>query len=110
MFILKAVRGFRCRAWTLRVPPPRCSFVNTVDKGVSERFGVKAVDKGLSRQRVDSGQWVVLPAVVLGDWLRELADCENRSSGGEKEGRDGDTVSEPELHITAQVTVCQVRN
>ena len=110
VFILNAVRGFRRRAWAVRVPPPGCICVNAVDKGVSKRFGVKALDKGLSMQRVDSGQWVVLSAVALRDWLRELADCENRSSGEEKEGRDGDTVSEPESHITAQVTICQVRN
>ena len=30
--------------------PPRCVCVNAVDKGVSERFGVKAVDKGLRRE------------------------------------------------------------
>src|ERR1700726_1325583 len=31
-------------------PQPRCVCVNAVDKGVSERFGVKAVDKGLRRE------------------------------------------------------------
>jgi hypothetical protein len=51
---------------------PRCVCVNAVDKGVSERFGVKAVDKG----------------------LMELGDCGNRFSGGEKEGLDGDTVQQ----------------
>ena len=94
VFILKAVRGFRCGARPAKVPPPRRFCVNAVDKGVSERFGVKAVDKGLSMQRVDRGQWVVLSALALRDWLQELADRENRSSGG-------DTVSEPGPYITA---------
>ena len=31
-----------------RNPTPRSFFVNAVDKGVSERIGVKAVDKGVS--------------------------------------------------------------
>ena len=74
---------------------PRSFCVNAVDKGVSERFGVKAVDKGLIRQRVDSEQWVVssLSALALRDWLQELTDCENTPSCGMKEGRNGDTVS-----------------
>ena len=74
---------------------PRAFCVNAVDKGVSERFGVKAADKGLSRQRVDSEQWIVssLSGLALRDWLQELTDCENTPSCGEKEGRNGDTVS-----------------
>ena len=32
---------------SMRVPHPGWFCVNAVDKGVSERFGVKAVDKGL---------------------------------------------------------------
>ena len=46
--------------------------MNAADKGVSERFRVKAVDKG----------------------LMALGDCGNRFSGGEKEGLDGDTVQQ----------------
>ena len=53
------------------VPHPWCFCVNAVDKGVSERFGVKAVDKG----------------------LMGLGACGNRSSSGGREGRSGDTVS-----------------
>ena len=52
-----------------RYPPPWCVCVNAVDKGVSGRFGVKALDKGLMAP----------------------GDCGNRFSGGEKEGLDGDT-------------------
>jgi hypothetical protein len=53
-------------------PTPRCVCVNAVDKGVSARLGVKAVDKG----------------------LMALGDCGNRFSGGETEGVDGDTVQQ----------------
>jgi hypothetical protein len=53
-------------------PTPRCVCVNAVDKGVSERFGVKAVDKELMAP----------------------GDCGNRFGGGEKEGLDGDTVQQ----------------
>jgi hypothetical protein len=75
--------------------PPPVFCVKAVDKGVRWRFGVKAVDKGLSRQRVDSERWVVssLSALALRDWLQEFTDCENTPGCGEKEGRDGDTVS-----------------
>src|SRR5258706_8659562 len=38
----------RALSWRRDTPHPRCVCVNAVDKGVSERFGVKAVDKGLS--------------------------------------------------------------
>ena len=78
-----------------REPTPRCVCVNAVDKRVSERFGVKAVDKGLSWQKVDSEQWVVrsFSALPLRDWLQELKDCGNTLSGGGKEGLNGDTVS-----------------
>jgi hypothetical protein len=53
------------------VPHPGCFCVNAADKGVSERFGVKAADKG----------------------LMGLDACGDRSSCGEKEGPNGDTVS-----------------
>jgi hypothetical protein len=63
-------------------PTPRCVCVNAVDKGVSERFGVKAVDKG----------------------VMALGDCGNNFSGGEKKGLDGDTVQRNlALEITAFV-------
>jgi hypothetical protein len=44
---------------------------------------------------VDSEQWVVssLSALALRDWLQELTDCENTPGCGQKEGRNGDTVS-----------------
>ena len=38
----------RALSWRRDTPHPRCVCVNAVDKGVSERFGVKAVDKGLT--------------------------------------------------------------
>ena len=53
-------------------PHPRCVCVNAVDKGVSGRFGVKAVDKG----------------------LMGLGGCGNRFSGGDRYGLDGDTVQQ----------------
>jgi hypothetical protein len=58
-----------CRRGT---PTPRCVCVNAVDKRVSGRFSVKAVDEG----------------------LMGLGDCGNKFSGGEKEGLDGDTVQQ----------------
>jgi hypothetical protein len=74
-------------------PPSVCA--NAVDKGVSGRFGVKAVDKGLSRQKVDSEQWAVgsISASALRDWRQGLKECENTLSAGGKEGRNGDIVS-----------------
>jgi hypothetical protein len=89
---------------------PRAFCVNAVDKGLTVLIGVplglargkKAVDtprlrsgqEGLSRQRVDSEQWVVsLSALALRDGLQELTECENTPSCGMKEGRNGDTVS-----------------
>src|ERR1700686_5704753 len=61
---------------------PRCVCVNAVDKGVSGRFGVKAVDKGF---------------MVFGD-------CGNRFSAGEREGlRRGHCSAEPCFEIAAAV-------
>jgi hypothetical protein len=52
--------------------PTRQSFcVNALSKGVTARFGVKAVDKGLNGR----------------------GGCENRFSLGERAGRNGDTVT-----------------
>jgi len=53
----------RSRAEWLDPLPTRCICVNAVDKGVSERFGVKAVDKGL-RARDEYGKG-------SGCWLAE---------------------------------------
>jgi hypothetical protein len=41
-------RGCATAELVLSPPTPRCDCVNAVDKGVSGRFGVKAVDKGLT--------------------------------------------------------------
>src|ERR1700686_1555889 len=61
---------------------PRCVCVNAVDKGVSGRFGVKAVDKG----------------------LMTLSDCGNRFSGrGKGRTRRGHWSAEPCLEIAASV-------
>src|ERR1700676_4173427 len=66
-----------------RCPPPWCVCGNAVDKRVSERFGVKAVDKELTA----------------------VGDCGNRFSDGEKEGRDGDIVQQNlVLATTAPIT------
>jgi hypothetical protein len=67
--------------------PPRRVFVNAVDKGVSERFGVKAVDKGLT----------VLLGVPLGFARGKKAADKGVSAwgerrqlrGGEKKRRNG---------------------
>src|ERR1700732_2834681 len=53
-------------------PTPRCVCVNAGDKVVSERFGVKAVDKG----------------------VMAAGDCGDKFSGEEKEALDGDTVQQ----------------
>jgi hypothetical protein len=72
---------------------PRCVCVNAVDKGVSERFGVKAVDKGLTaRVGVPLGLARGKKAVDTG--LMAPGDCGDKFSGGEKEGLDGDTVQQ----------------
>jgi hypothetical protein len=67
-------------------PHTRCVCVNAVDKGVSGRFGAKAVDKGL---------------IALGS-------CGNKSSGGEKGGLNGDTVRQ-NLALAIAATVAGLR-
>ena len=76
-----------------QTPIPRCVCVNAVDKGVSERFGVKAVDKGLTA-RIGVPLGLARRKKVVGKGLVAPGDCGDRFSGGEKEGLDGDTVQQ----------------
>ena len=84
-----------------RPPTPRSVWVNAVDKGDSERFGVNAVAKGVSERfcvplSLARGKKTVdTPRLRSGqEGLMALGDCGNRFSGGEKEGLDGDTVQQ----------------
>ena len=75
-------------------PTSRCVCVNAVDKGVSERFGVKTTKKGLTaRFGVPLG--LARGKKAADSELVALGGCGNRFSGGEKEGIDGDTSAEP---------------
>ena len=80
---------------------PRCVCVNAVDKGVSERFGVKATNKGLTTRAgaplgLARGKKAVdTPLLRSGqEGLIVLRECGNKFSDGEKEGLDGDTVQQ----------------
>ena len=94
MFILKVLStsgdwkvGRRLRESGKSDPTPPVFCVNAVDKGVSGRIGVKAVDKGLSSQKLDSESWAVESS------SRRSKDCENTTACGEKGGPNGGTVS-----------------
>jgi hypothetical protein len=73
-----------------RYPTPRCICVNAVDKGVRQRFGVKAVDKGLRLEaRADRGS-------VAGKWRGRTGDTVGRTLT--KEYRDRVYLSSDKLN------------
>ncbi len=67
----------RALSWRRDTPHPRCVCVNAVDKGVSERFGVKAVDKGVRRETGRKATNKGVRRKLTVDSLRLKAGAEN---------------------------------